>query len=72
MMITLANQNNNDDAKSGITQFKETALEIGIDRIVEGTITTYQTLFLKVHIAKNKTTQKDASISVLKKRAVRY
>ncbi|XP_078330039.1 uncharacterized protein LOC111116244 isoform X2 [Crassostrea virginica] len=43
MMITLANQDNDDDAKSGITQFKETALDVGIDRIVEGTITTYQT-----------------------------
>ena len=41
MMITFANQNNDNDEKSDIIQLKET----GIDRIVEGTITTYQTFF---------------------------
>ena len=44
IMIMFANQENDDDAKSDITQFKETAIEVGIDRIVEGTIMTYQTL----------------------------
>ena len=46
IMIMFANQENDDDAKSDITQFKETAIEVGIDRIVEGTIMTYQTLVL--------------------------
>ena len=40
IMIMFANQENDDDAKSDITQFKETAIEVGIDRIVEGTIMT--------------------------------
>ena len=46
IMIMFANQENDDDAKSDITQFKETAIEVGIHRIVEGTIMTYQTLVL--------------------------